>query len=409
MTNQTFRYEAIDAVGAVQKGTVEADSADAAAVTLNSRRLTPLSVSLTGVGLQKDIKIPWRGGKTKLRDLAVMTRQFASMTTSGLSLLRTLAILEEQTDRPQLATALSKVRADVQTGRTLSAALAEHPDQFPMLMVSMVAAGETGGFLDEALDRIAKMYESDAALRAKIKAAMTYPVVVLTFSAIMMLGVIWFIVPIFEEMFTQLGGELPLPTRIMVSLSHNLLWILPLTLAVVIATMRLYTWARRNRPAFLLHSDALKLRIPVFGPLNTKLAISRWARNLGTLLSVGVPVTQALDMVGATAGNAVISNAMTQVRDSVRTGSTIAAPLSRQPVFPAMVVQMLEVGEESGRTSEMLDKAADFYDEEVKNATESLTSALEPLLVVLIGAVIGAMVICLYLPMFSIYQQIQSN
>lgn len=409
MTNQTFRYEAIDAVGAVQKGTVEADSADAAAVTLNSRRLTPLSVSLTGVGLQKDIKIPWRGGKTKLRDLAVMTRQFASMTTSGLSLLRTLAILEEQTDKPQLATALSKVRADVQTGRTLSAALAEHPDQFPMLMVSMVAAGETGGFLDEALDRIAKMYESDAALRAKIKAAMTYPVVVLTFSAIMMLGVIWFIVPIFEEMFTQLGGELPLPTRIMVSLSHNLLWILPLTLAVVIATMRLYTWARRNRPAFLLHSDALKLRIPVFGPLNTKLAISRWARNLGTLLSVGVPVTQALDMVGATAGNAVISNAMTQVRDSVRTGSTIAAPLSRQPVFPAMVVQMLEVGEESGRTSEMLDKAADFYDEEVKNATESLTSALEPLLVVLIGAVIGAMVICLYLPMFSIYQQIQSN
>ena len=409
MSTQTFRYEAIDAVGEVQKGTIEADSADAAAVTLNSRKLTPLSVSLTGVGLQKDIKIPGIGGKTKLRDLAVMTRQFASMTSSGLSLLRTLAILEEQTEKPKLAQALGKVRADVQTGRTLSAALAEHPDQFPVLMVSMVAAGETGGFLDDALDRIAKMYESDAALRAKIKAAMTYPVVVLIFSAIMMLGVIWFIVPIFEKMFTQLGGDLPLPTRIMVALSHNLLWILPITIAVVVAILRLYKRARRTNPGFLLRTDALKLRLPVFGSLNRKLAISRWARNLGTLLSVGVPVTQALDMVGATAGNAVIGNAMIAVRDSVRTGSTISAPLSRQPVFPPMVVQMLEVGEESGRTSEMLDKAADFYDEEVKNATESLTSALEPLLVVIIGAVIGAMVICLYLPMFSIYQQIQSN
>jgi len=409
MTTQTFRYEAIDAVGEVQKGTIDADSADAAAVTLNSRKLTPLSVSRTGVGLQKEIKIPGIGGKTKLRDLAVMTRQFASMTSSGLSLLRTLAILEEQTEKPKLAQALGKVRADVQTGRTLSAALAEHPDQFPVLMVSMVAAGETGGFLDDALDRIAKMYESDAALRAKIKAAMTYPVVVLIFSAIMMLGVIWFIVPIFEKMFTQLGGELPLPTRIMVALSHNLLWILPITIAVVVAILRLYKRARRTNPGFLLRTDALKLRLPVFGSLNRKLAISRWARNLGTLLSVGVPVTQALDMVGATAGNAVIGNAMIAVRDSVRTGSTISAPLSRQPVFPPMVVQMLEVGEESGRTSEMLDKAADFYDEEVKNATESLTSALEPLLVVIIGAVIGAMVICLYLPMFSIYQQIQSN
>jgi type IV pilus assembly protein PilC len=409
MTTQTFRYEAIDAVGDVQKGTIDADSADAAAVTLNSRKLTPLSVSRTGVGLQKDIKIPGIGGKTKLRDLAVMTRQFASMSTSGLSLLRTLAILEEQTEKPKLAEALGKVREEVQTGRTLSAALGEHPDQFPVLMVSMVAAGETGGFLDEALDRIAKMYEADAALRAKIKAAMTYPVVVLIFSAIMMLGVIWFIVPIFEKMFTQLGGELPLPTRIMVTLSHNLLWLLPLTIAVVVVGVRLYKWGRRTKPAFLLRSDALKLRLPVFGSLNTKLAISRWSRNLGTLLSVGVPVTQALDMVGATAGNAVISNAMIAVRDSVRTGSTIAAPLSRQPVFPAMVVQMLEVGEESGRTSEMLDKAADFYEEEVKSATESLTSALEPLLVVIIGAVIGAMVICLYLPMFSIYQHIQSS
>jgi type IV pilus assembly protein PilC len=276
-------------------------------------------------------------------------------------------------------------------------------------MTSTIAAGEAGGFLDKALDRVASMYESDAALRAKIKSALTYPAVVLVFSMLMMIGVIWFIVPIFEKMFSSLGGQLPLPTRVMVALSHNMWWWLPLVVALVVAARRLYRRARRTSPGFLLRTDALKLRLPVFGPLGTKMAVSRWARNLGTLLSVGVPVSQALDMVGTTSGNAVIAHAMIEVRDSVRTGSTISLPLSRHPVFPPMVVQMLEVGEESGQTSAMLDKAADFYDDEVKNATEALTSALEPLLVVVIGAVIGAMVICLYLPMFSIYQQIQTN
>ncbi|MCY7395065.1 MAG: type II secretion system F family protein [Nocardioides sp.] len=409
MTIQTYRYEALEPDGAVQKGTIEAESADAAAVSLNGRRLVPLSVTQTGQGLQREIRLPGVSRRASARDLAVMTRQFASMTASGLTLMRTLSILEQQAPKPALREALGAVHEAVREGSNLSTALAEHPQQFSTLMVSMVAAGETGGFLDEALDRIATMFESDAALRAKIKAAATYPLVVLVFSLLMMIGVVWFIVPIFEKMFAQLGGQLPLPTRVLVVLSHNLWWVLPLAVAGVVASTWAYRRSYRTNATFRLRADRLRLRVPVFGPLFNKLAISRWARNLSTLLSVGVPVTQALEMVGATAGNAVIANAMIEVRDSVRTGSTIARPLARHPVFPSMLVQMVEVGEESGRTSEMLSKAADYYDDEVENATEGLTSALEPLLVVFIGAVIGAMVICLYLPMFSIYQNIQTN
>ena len=409
MTTQTFRYEALDAGGAVQKGTIDAESADAAAATLATRQMVPLNVSRSGQGMQREIRIPGLRRRTSLRDMAVLTRQFASMTAAGLSLLRTLAILEEQTTRPQLVEALGRVRQDVQKGMTLSAALAAHPEQFPILMTSMVAAGETGGFLDDALDRIAKMYESDAALRAKIKSALTYPLVVLGFSLMMMIGVIWFIVPIFEGMFASLGGNLPLPTRIMVTLSHSLFWWLPLSVVLSVVGVRAYARARRTRPGFRATTDRIKLRLPVFGTLISKMAISRWARNLGTLLSVGVPVTQALEMVGSTSGNAVIEEAMIEVRDAVRTGSPMSRPLAQHAVFPPMVVQMLEVGEESGRTSEMLDKAADFYDDEVKNATESLTSTLEPLMVVVIGAVIGVMVVCLYLPMFSIYQNINGS
>jgi len=259
------------------------------------------------------------------------------------------------------------------------------------------------------LDRIAKMYESDAALRAKIKSALTYPVIVLIFSLVMGTGVIIFIVPIFERMFSQLGGELPAPTAFLVVLSHNAFWVLPLIAVGCVIGLRWYRSSMQKSAAFRLKSDLLKLRLPVFGKLYVRLAISRWARNFGTLLAVGVPVIQALDIVGGTSGNALISAAMAEVRDSVRTGSTISKPMAKHTIFPSMVVQMLEVGEETGQTSEMLDKVADYYDQEVETATDALTSALEPLLVVMMGLVIGTMVICLYLPMFTIYQNIQSQ
>ncbi|MGI8665451.1 MAG: type II secretion system F family protein [Jatrophihabitans sp.] len=409
MAAKTFSYEAIDVTGALLKGSIEADSAEAAANTLAEQKLVPLSVAGAGQGMNKELKIPGLGGRTGLKDLAILSRQFASMTASGLTMIRALSILEDQTTKPKLRAALSQIRSDVQGGAPLSAAMSLHPDHFPSLMVNMIKAGETGGFLDEALARIAKMYEADANLRAKIKSAMTYPVIVLIFSLLLGTGVIIFIVPVFEKMFTQLGGKLPLPTQIMVDLSHNMYWALPLFLLVAAGGLRLYRRAVRDNYAFRLRVDRLKLKLPVFGSLFTKLAISRWARNLGTLLSVGVPIIQALDIVGGTAGNAVVSEAMIEVRDAVRVGSQMSGPLARHPMFPNMVVQMLEVGEETGQITDMLDKVSDFYDQEVETATDSLTSAMEPLLVVLLGAVIGVMVICLYMPMFSIYGHIQTN
>jgi type IV pilus assembly protein PilC len=408
-TTKTFHYEAIDAKGATVKGKIDSDSADTAAASLANQFLIPMSLKATGTGMQKDLKIPGFGGRTSLKDLAVFARQFASMTSSGLTLLRSLGILEDQTVKAKLKEAIVRVRADVQEGSTLSDAMSKHPEQFPLLMVNMISAGEAGGFLDDALARIARMYEADANLRAKIKSAMTYPVIVLIFSLLLGTGVIVFIVPVFTKMFKSLGGKLPLPTQVMVTLSNNIYWVLPTALIGTFVGLRAYRRATRENKAFRLKMDRLKLRLPVFGTLFTKLAISRWARNLGTLLGVGVPIIQALDIVGGTSGNAVVSEAMDDVRETVRMGGQMSKALATHPLFPNMVVQMLQVGEETGQITDMLDKVADFYDKEVETATDSLTSALEPLLVVLLGAVIGTMVVCLYLPMFSIYQHIQSN
>jgi type IV pilus assembly protein PilC len=405
----TFAYEALDTDGSVRKGKIESDSRDAAASALSSQNLVPLALDVTGQGMKREISLPQFRGRTTLKDLAILARQFASMTAAGLTLLRALDILAEQTAKPKLKAAVTAVSKDVQEGSTLSTAMSRHPDHFPSLMVSMIRAGESGGFLDDALARIATMYEADASLRAKIKSAMTYPAIVLIFSLLLGTGVIVFIVPIFEKMFKQLGGNLPLPTKIMVGLSHNAYWVIPLVIVLAVIGMRAYRPAVRRSPALRLKVDRFKLRLPVFGSLFTKLAISRWARTLGTLLAVGVPIIRALEIVGGTAGNAVIAEAMEDVKAAVRVGAPISRPLAKHPLFPSMVVQMMEVGEQTGQTSQMLDKVADFYEDEANTATESLTSALEPLMVVLLGAVIGVMVVCLYLPMFSVYQHIQSN
>jgi Type II secretory pathway, component PulF len=409
MSTKTYAYKALDSAGALLKGTIDGESSEAVSRMLGNQKLMPIEVELSGQGMRREISLPGFGGKTKLKDLAIFARQFASMMSSGLTLLRALTILEDQTLKPKLRTAIGQVRTDVQGGSTLSAAMGQHPDHFPTLMVSMIRAGETGGFLDDALDRIAKMYEADANLRAKIKSAMTYPIVVLCFSLLMGTGVIVFIVPVFENMFKQLGGSLPLPTKIMVQLSHNIWWVAPIVIVLVVGAFKAYKSRYRSDPAFRLKADRLKLRLPVFGKLFTKLAISRWARNLGTLLHVGIPIIQALDVVGDTAGNAVVTEAMEDVKSAVRIGQPMSGPLERHPLFPPMVVQMLEVGEETGQLTDMLDKVADFYDHEVETATESLTSALEPLMVVFMGAIIGVMVICLYLPMFHIYQQVSNS
>jgi type IV pilus assembly protein PilC len=403
---KSYDYEALDAKGKRTKGRLEAASDTEVAATLRQQGVVPVRVIEAGKGMQKELKIPGLGNKVGLKDLAIFARQFATMASSGLSLLRSLAILEEQTQKPSLQKAIREIRRDIESGLSLSASMAKHDKIFPRLVIAMINAGETGGFLDSALDRVAVNLEKDANLRAKIKSAMTYPVIVVCFSLLMITGVLIFIVPIFQKMFADMGGKLPLPTRIMVTTSHNLFWMGPLGIALTMTGVALFKRKLRADYAWRLKFDRFKLRMPVFGPLLTKIAISRFSRNLGTLLAVGVPIMQALDVVGGTTGNAVVTEAMKDVAKSVRSGQPMSRALVDNPLFPAMVTQMMEVGEETGQISQMLYKVADFYDHEVETATESLTAAMEPIMVVVMGALIGVMVVCLYLPMFTIYQNI---
>jgi type IV pilus assembly protein PilC len=403
---RTYDYEAVDAAGKHSKGKVDATSEATAASQLRQQGVTPIKISEAGKGLQQEIQIPGLRKRVGLKDLAIMTRQFATMTASGLSLLRALAILEDQAVKPKLVTALRDVRRGVESGLSLSAALARQDRVFPRLMIAMIEAGETGGFLDHALDQVAKNFEKDANLRAKIKSALTYPVIVVCFSLLLITGVLIFIVPVFERMFSQLGGNLPLPTQILVDVSHNMAWILPLTIGACAAGTAWFRRKLHDDPAWRLGFDRFKLRLPVFGTLLKKIAISRFARNLGTLLAAGVPIMQSLDIVGATTGNAVVGEVTKDLQRAVRDGQTISGPLQNHPLFPAMVAQMIQVGEETGQITPMLEKVADFYDHEVETATESLTAAIEPVMVVVMGALVGVMVICLYLPMFTIYQHV---
>ncbi|MFI7598758.1 type II secretion system F family protein [Actinoplanes sp. NPDC049681] len=406
---KTFHYNGIDSTGRKTKGTVEAANDAAAMHMLKQRGEMPLNLTEAGQGLNMDIKIPGLGGRTKLKDLAIFARQFATMTGSGMSLLRSLAILEEQTSALSLKKAVGEVSADVSTGVALSAAMAKHDKIFPRLMIAMVRAGEAGGMIDQALEQVAESMEKDTALRGKIKAALTYPAIVLCFTFVMIGAVLKFIVPIFEQMFKNLGGELPAITQFLVDLSHNMAWIAPTFLGVTISSAVLYKRQLRTSADFRLKVDTIKLRMPVFGQLLGKLAMSRFSRNLGLLLNVGVPVMQALTVVGETTGNEVINRAMQDVQSAVRDGQPMSSALRHHKVFPAMVTQMIEVGEESGQISQMLDKVADFYDREVDSAAESLAASIEPIMVLVMGGVVGGMVICLYLPMFTIYQNIQSN
>jgi type IV pilus assembly protein PilC len=406
---KTFHYSSIDATGRKSKGTVEAPNEAAATQMLRQRGEVPLQVSGAGQGLNKELKIPGLGGRTKMKDLAIFARQFATMTSSGMSLLRSLAILEEQTSAASLKAAIGETRTDVAGGVSLSAAMAKHDKIFPRLMLAMVRAGETGGMIDQALEQIAASLEKDTALRSKIKSALTYPAIVLAFTFVLIAAVLIFIVPIFESMFKNLGGELPAITQFLVDASHNMWWIGPLLVILLVGGSIGYKRQMRASPEFRLAVDKLKVRMPVFGSLFQKLAMARFSRNLGLLLNVGVPVMQALAVVGETTGNEVINIAMKDVQNAVRDGQPMSSAMRHHKIFPEMVTQMIEVGEESGQISQMLDKVADFYDREVDSAAESLTASIEPIMVLVMGAVVGGMVICLYLPMFTIYQNIQSN
>jgi type IV pilus assembly protein PilC len=401
-TSTPYAYKGRDADGKIVKGRVDAASEAAVAARLKTMGLSPVSIaeSQEGTGLNRDINLSFGSG-VKLKELAVMSRQMATMIASGLSLLRTLNILAEQTPNKKLQAILSDVRDQVETGVSISDAMRRHADVFPPIMINMVRAGETGGFLDDALEAIASNFEKEVKLKSSIKSALTYPVIVLLMSLVSVVAMLLFVVPIFEKMFKSMGSQLPVPTEILVQLSHAMVWIAPVL--IVGGTVFAVWWGRhKNDDSVRRKVDPVKLKLPVFGPLLKKIAIARFSRNFANMISAGVPILQALRIVGETSGNWVIENALEEVAESVRQGESIAAPLAKQPVFPAMVTQMIAVGEDAGSLESMLDKIADFYEQEVEAATEQLTAMIEPLMIAFLGVVIGGMVVALYLPIFSI-------
>lgn len=402
---KTFEYAVRDKKGSVVTGRIEALDQSAVVKRLGTMGLTPLSVTeVAQDGLNREIKIPGLSDRISLKDLSISTRQMATMVSAGLSLIRTLTIIAEQTDNQALARLYGQVRADVETGASMSSALRKHPRTFPPLMINMVRAGETGGFLEDALVSVAENFEAEVKLRGQIKSAMAYPVVVLCIAVLAVIGMLLFIVPVFEGMFADFGGELPWATQILVTMSAAMVWVLPVL--VVAAVVFAVWWARhKNDDAVRQFLDPLKLKLPVFGPVIQKIALARFTRNFSTMVGAGVPLLQALDIVGETSGNYVIQKAVQDVQASVRNGQTLAGPLANHPVFPPMVVQMMAVGEDAGALEQMLAKVAEFYDQEVQATTEQLTSLIEPLMIVMIGGIVGSMIVALYMPIFSIFDQ----
>lgn len=405
---QGFVYTGRNAAGKLVKGSMDAASESAVASRLQAIDLSPVSITKASEssGLQREISIPGFQKRVKLKELAVMSRQMATMIGAGLSLLRTLNILSEQTESKPLARILGQIRDKVETGVSTSDAFAEHAEVFPPLMISMIRAGEAGGFLEGALDSIAVNFEKEVKLKGKIKSALTYPVIVLIMSLISVVSMLIFIVPVFQKMFTSLGGKLPLPTMMLVYMSQAMVWIGPLMIVVAIA-FGIWWPKNKNTERVRKRLDPLKLKLPVFGLLLKKIAVARFSRNFSDMIGAGVPILRALQIVGETSGNWVIEESLQKVAESVRQGHSLSGPLADQPVFPPMVTQMIAVGEDAGSLEVMLDKIADFYDQEVEAATEQLTAMIEPLMVAFLGVVIGSMVVALYLPIFNISKLIK--
>ncbi len=407
MATATFEYKVRDKAGKVKTGKIDAESQAQVANKLKGMGYAPLSITQANAGMNKELTIPGMGKKkVKLKDLAVFSRQFATMINSGLSLLRALNILTEQTESKELSRVLGEVRNDIETGGSLSSAMAKFPETFPPLMVNMCRAGEVGGFLDQVLLQIAENYEAEVKLRGKVKAAMTYPVVVFVMAILMCVIMLIFIVPVFAKMFEGLGSTLPFPTRMLVLLSDLLKATAPLLVLGLIGGF--FVWGKVKRKEQVRNVlDPFKLKVPVFGDLFQKIALARFARNLGTMMKSGVPILQSLDIVADTTGNVVLARAIRDVQESVRSGESLTRPLTEHPVFPPMVVQMMAVGEDTGALDTMLMKIADFYDQEVEATTESLTALIEPLMIAFLGTVVGAMIVALYMPIFKVFDLIE--
>ena len=398
----TFDYKVRDRSGNLIEGRLEGDSVPLVVGRLRAMGYLPVSVSpAPSAGLRKEIVIPGLSDRIPQRDVAMFTRQFATMVTSGLSISRALAVLSTQVDNKYLANILRQVNEDVEAGSSLSDAMAKHPKAFGELYVSMVRAGEIGGSIDTVLQGVANQLEKQVELARKIRGAMTYPVVVVIVITLIFVAVMVFVVPTFKKLFASLKAPLPVPTKMVIAISNTLVsWHVLIVVAVIVGAFvgfRRWIHTERGREKW----DTFKLRPPIFGPLARKAALARFSSTLASLLSSGVPAMEALDIVARASGNAVLAKATQAVKAGVREGKAFAEPMKLNDVFPALLVQMVEVGEQTGALDEMLLKASDFYQGEVDQTVSNLTSILEPVMVVIMGGVVGTIIISLYLPMLT--------
>ena len=395
-----YRYNAMDPSGRAVAGTLEAESLELVRAKLADLRYHILNIRETRSrsGLSDRFLAMQR---VKLRDLVVFSRQFATMVDAGLSVVKCLDILQKQCRNPRLKDAIGQIKHDVAGGSSLTEAVQKHPRIFSGLYVNMIRSAEAGGILDVVLDRLAAFQEKEQETRNKITSAMTYPVVVFCFSMLMLLGLLFFVLPKFKGIFETMQLELPLTTKLMLNSSEYVqqYWYIALVVMVgLVLGIRLIARTDKGRYAI----DAAKLRVPVFGDLLLKTAVSRFARTFGTLISSGVPVLRALDIVGDTAGNLVVAETVSRARESIKEGDKISTPLYGSRIFPVMVTQMIAVGEETGRLDQMLDKVASFYDDEVDATLKALTSLIEPLMIVGLGVIVGFIAVSVISPIYSL-------
>jgi len=402
----TYAFKALDLAGAPSKGEIEASDKQTVASQLRTRGLIVVDIEEQTPANAGDLLARFQ--KIKADDLVIATRQLSTMVSSGMSLLRALYVIEEQTESDKLREVWIEVRKDVEAGVALSDALQRHPEAFNELYVAMVQAGETGGILDQTLVRVAEQLEKDAALRRQIKAAMVYPSLIGGFAFVVLFALVTFLVPVFEKIFKDFGGELPAITKFTVWLSHMFTQRWYVMFGVVFAVVWLFKyWKRSERGR--MQWDTLKLKFPMkIGDIVQKVALARFSRTFSGLIAAGVPMLEAIEITGKTSGNKVIEKAMDDVRDSVKKGGSLTQPMTRVPeAFPVMVTQMIGVGEETGALESMMSKVADFYEEQVDAAVKALTSILEPVMIVVVGAIVGFIVISMYLPMFKVYDSIK--
>jgi type IV pilus assembly protein PilC len=397
----TYAYRVHDKAGAVHKGSIEGQSEQLVVAKLRELGYVPVSVTARGKSkLSADIGGGSRS-KIDLRSVVIFSRQLATMVGAGLTLIRALGILADQTESKPLAAVISTMRGDIERGLSFSQAISKHPKVFPTVYIAMVRSGEVGGMLDSVLLQLASMLEKQLELRRRVKSAMSYPIAVGVIIVVIVSAMLIFIVPMFESMYKDLGGTLPLPTRMLIAVSGFITstwWLIGIVSAGAVFGLKRWKATPPGRMAF----DRLKLRLPIAGTIVQKTALARFCQTLAALARSGVSIMEALDIVADTAGNAVVAAAVMDARERVRVGESVSAALMGHSVFPEMVVQMMAVGEETGALDEMLDKIGEFYDAEVSATVDSLTSLIEPLLMVVMGSTVGGMVVALYMPMFKI-------